>query len=714
MSAGATAEKLGRYFQVSLFLLVAAGFATLASTGHLDAFSLLFVSGALLLRGCALKRRWHVMLPERWASWLGLLYVGIYAADYLLISREFIPATVHLVLFAMVVKMFSVHRDRDYLYLALLALLQVLAASVLTVDTLFLVAVSVFVLLAVNTFISFEIRRSSGLAHLRAREVTGTARSLPRALALASIALVPAILVAGIGIFFLLPRVSAGYLSALAPRTEITSGFSNEVNLGRIGQIQQLSTVVMHVQVDGSAGVPDDMKWGGLSLGLFDGKRWYNPAPELLVLRPFSGQYNLRRAAGVNDYSFFNPRAVRELRYRVVMEPVGSNVFFLADKPALLYGNYSEISADRGGAFYDTDRQHPINTYQAVSFVELPSGRQLRSAGEAYPPGIQLLYLQLPKHLDPRVRALAEQIAGRANNPYDKSAAIEQHLRTNYAYTLQLPSTPSRDPLALFLFERRQGHCEYFASAMAVMLRTLGIPARLVNGFRGGELNPLTGSYIVRARDAHSWVEAYFPQYGWIAFDPTPPGPGQAAGAMNRLMLYVDAAREFWREWVINYDFSHQRNAGVAAVRGVQGLTERTGLWAHRKYGAVLARTRRLHRQVQAAPTQWGVGILLSIASLLLVLNRRALGSSLTRRRLTRTPRSAATLWYERLLRHMARQGWQKKPEQTPQEFVATIESPSVRRAAERFVASYERARFADSSEDAQQLPGLFEEARKY
>lgn len=713
MSAGATAEKLGRYFQVSLFLLVAAGFATLASTGHLDAFSLLFVSGALLLRGCALKRRWHVMLPERWASWLGLLYVGIYAADYLLISREFIPATVHLVLFAMVVKMFSVHRDRDYLYLALLALLQVLAASVLTVDTLFLVAVSVFVLLAVNTFISFEMRRSSGLAHLRAREVTGTARSLPRALALASIALVPAILVAGIGIFFLLPRVSAGYLSALAPRTEITSGFSNEVNLGRIGQIQQLSTVVMHVQVDGSAGLPDDMKWRGLSLGLFDGRRWYNPVPELQILRPFSGQYNLRRA-GVNDYSFINPRAARELRYRVVMEPVGSNVFFLADKPALLYGNYSEISADRGGAFYDTDRQHPINTYQAVSFVELPSGRLLRSAGEAYPPGIQLLYLQLPKHLDPRVRALAEQIAGRANNPYDKSAAIEQHLRTNYAYTLQLPSTPSRDPLALFLFERRQGHCEYFASAMAVMLRTLGIPARLVNGFRGGELNPLTGSYIVRARDAHSWVEAYFPQYGWIAFDPTPPGPGQAAGAMNRLMLYVDAAREFWREWVINYDFSHQRNAGVAAVRGVQGLTERTGLWAHRKYGAVLARTRRLHRQVQAAPTQWGVGILLSIASLVLVLNRRALGSSLTRRRLTRTPRSAATLWYERLLRHMARQGWQKKPEQTPQEFVATIESPSVRRAAERFVASYERARFADSSEDAQQLPGLFEEARKY
>jgi len=94
----------------------------------------------------------------------------------------------------------------------------------------------------------------------------------------------------------------------------------------------------------------------------------------------------------------------------------------------------------------------------------------------------------------------------------------------HYGYTLQLLSTPVADPLANFLFVRKQGHCEYFASSMAVMLRTLHIPARVVNGFRSDEFNDVTGNYVVRAKNAHSWVEAYFPGYGWTTFDPTPGG----------------------------------------------------------------------------------------------------------------------------------------------------------------------------------------------
>jgi len=95
-------------------------------------------------------------------------------------------------------------------------------------------------------------------------------------------------------------------------------------------------------------------------------------------------------------------------------------------------------------------------------------------------------------------------------------------LRHHYRYTLHLPTTAPKDPLANFLFERKEGHCEYFASAMAVMLRSLAIPSRVVNGFRGGEFNDLNGQYVVRASDAHSWVEAYFPGHGWVGFDPTP------------------------------------------------------------------------------------------------------------------------------------------------------------------------------------------------
>ena len=119
---------------------------------------------------------------------------------------------------------------------------------------------------------------------------------------------------------------------------------------------------------------------------------------------------------------------------------------------------------------------------------------------------------------------------------------MEQYLSTHFRYTLELPRSLPQDPLANFLFERKKGHCEYFASSMAVMLRSLHIPSRIVTGFRGGEFNDLTGQYVVRASDAHSWVEAYFPGSGWISFDPTPAGNLPTRTGWSRMQLYMDAA----------------------------------------------------------------------------------------------------------------------------------------------------------------------------
>ncbi|MCX6632478.1 MAG: transglutaminase-like domain-containing protein, partial [Candidatus Solibacter sp.] len=137
--------------------------------------------------------------------------------------------------------------------------------------------------------------------------------------------------------------------------------------------------------------------------------------------------------------------------------------------------------------------------------------------------------------------------------------AIERHLRSDYGYSLKLPDREVADPLAHFLFARRQGHCEYFASSMAVMLRSLGIPARLATGFQGGVYNPVSDLWLVRASDAHSWVEAWIPGYGWRTFDPTPADPN-AGGLtlLTQLSLYLDAAETFWQEWVVTYDVARQ------------------------------------------------------------------------------------------------------------------------------------------------------------
>src|SRR5438445_5322114 len=176
-----------------------------------------------------------------------------------------------------------------------------------------------------------------------------------------------------------------------------------------------------------------------------------------------------------------------------------------------------------------------------------------------------------------------------------------------YGYTLELPRVRPADSLANFLFQRKQGHCEYFASSMAVMLRSLGIPSRLVNGFRTGEFNDLTSQYVVRASNAHSWVEAFFPGYGWIAFDPTPDGSIQARTGWGRVALYVDAMASFWRDWVVSYDISHQYVLGQAAVNGTRGLWEGARRWASNHYASMLKWARRKQDRVEHSPGRWAI-----------------------------------------------------------------------------------------------------------
>src|ERR1700730_989963 len=117
---------------------------------------------------------------------------------------------------------------------------------------------------------------------------------------------------------------------------------------------------------------------------------------------------------------------------------------------------------------------------------------------------------------------------------------MESYLRSRYGYTLDLKGKPGNDPLAHFLFETRAGHCEYFASSMTVMLRTLGIPAREVNGFLPGEYNDLVRDYVLSATDAHSWVKLFIPGTGWVTFYPTPDGPENVSGLLSRLGQCLD------------------------------------------------------------------------------------------------------------------------------------------------------------------------------
>ena len=703
------AAAIRRYFEVVLYLLIFTGFGTLASTGTLDLPTVVLVSGALLFRGYVLARRKQVRLSERWTNLLTIACFGFFVADEFVISRTFLPSAVHLVLFVMLVRLFSAQKDRDHYLLAVLSFLMVLSAAVLTVDSTFLVALGGFVLVAVTTFILMEMIHSSSRAPVQARDpnVHHAYRKLSYAIATIAPVLLLLIFTGGAVIFFFLPRISAGYLSSYTGANDFSTGFSDRVELGRIGQIQQSKTVMLHVQIAGDTTGGSPLKLRGVVLNSFDGRTWSNTRNKVPLLRGSDGQFDLAS----HESKTLAAQGAR-IHYRVMLEPFLSEVFFLLANPQKLDGNYRAIGQDTAGNVFDLDLEHPVTRYEAESQIRLAGSRAHAASTNISDLGS---YLLLPT-FDPRVRALAEQITAKSSTPAEKAASIENYLRLHYGYTLQLPKTMPRDPIANFLFERRQGHCEYFASSMAIMLRTIGIPSRVVNGFSGGEFNEITSEYVVRASDAHSWVEAYLPGEGWVEFDPTASGSVEAHASWSRLMQYMDAMQSFWLEWVVNYDFGHQLRLTQEANRGSRELVGKAQSWGHEKYQKLLDWARRTEDRIGDSTVKWGLRALAALVLALVAASVPRVMQLVRRfrvaRRPERSPQVAATIWYERMLKQTAGRGWEKSPAQTPEEFAVEIRDRELQRRVANFIQHYESARFGKSTEDAEQLPALYEEIK--
>jgi len=349
--------------------------------------------------------------------------------------------------------------------------------------------------------------------------------------------------------------------------------------------------------------------------------------------------------------------------------------------------------------------------YEGVSNLPIVPPPQLRKAPLVYPEQITDTYLELPP-IDPRIRKLAEEITAGSQNAYDKAANIERYLITRYAYTLDLTGPRADDPLANFLFVRRAGHCEYFASALTVMLRAIGIPARYVTGFLPGEFNDLAGDYIVRQSDAHTWVEVYFPSYGWITFDPTPPGNGKQGGLFDRFTLYWDWFQSTWSEWIVNYDFSHQITLGQNVQQSSRNWGESARQYFRQKQEQAMQVLLVLDRRIEASP-YFLPGILVFLVALLFYLRGRSMIGYLVARWSLRARRGGdltaplAALEYREMLRLLAKCGWQKAPSQTPLEFAAAIPIADLAAPVAQLTELYQSARFGSHPARIEQMSSL-------
>ncbi len=727
-------EAINYFFELSLFLFVTTGFVTVAATGKLDAPSVILVGGALALRVLAFLGLTRISLMPSTVTRLTVGYFFFYAIDYLFLSRSFVDATGHLVFFVMVVKLFSARVNRDFLYLGLLAFLEMLLAAILTIGTSFLGFFLVFLVFGIATFTSYEIRRAYERAAHPA-EVSGG--PILVGLSATSVLVSFGILLLGGLIFFVIPRFTTGYLSRFAPKAQHFAGFSDNVTLGEIGDIKKSATVVMRVRFRKEPPQLRQLRWRGVALTLFDGRRWFNATPGTRVLSGAGGMGTASVATShpgdsstppSTGFRFFLRDSLSRagtraqwLSYTVLLEPLGTEHLFLVPSAAEIRGRFRMLEVDANDSVLLRDRNFSAMRYDVLTNLAVPEPALLRSAPAIYPERIGELprstYLRLPP-LDSRIAELSQRVSAAATNQYDRARMIEEHLRTQYAYSLDMPFTGD-DPIAGFLFTQKRGHCEYFASAMTVMLRTLEIPSRLVNGFLPGEYNDISSLYVVRGSDAHSWVEAYFPSYGWIAFDPTPATGTLSLGGASRLRLYLDALQSFWIDWVIHYDFTRQLMLGRGLNRGTRKFSDDTSDYFRTRYKELALKVWAVHQGLKGNPATLPLLIAAVCGSLLLVMSSGRLAgflrrtSSEVRSRSGRATARDATLAYQRLLHLLARRGYSRPPAMSAREFAPTVKDPALAPLVSEFTTTYEQARFGGAAELVPHLYGLLALARR-
>jgi transglutaminase-like putative cysteine protease len=533
---------------LSAFLLAGVGGSALAVTGTLGPGTLAVQAAAL---GASLLLRER---PRAWQRSALLLNAGLLAAIGLAVGLWLrgalaLVALAHFAHLAQALQLVDARPRRSDFLLTALALFQMVLAASLTDSLLFPPLLVAFVLAMVWTLVVHTLWAEA----LAAGEPWEPDRAAAPGLLRTTLAASGVSLVLALGIFLVLPRVRTGALASPGLLGTPQAGFSDRIALGDLGRIRQDETVVLRVEtLQGTTPAPRDAYWRGLAFDHFDGRAWSVTARRSLLAGPADLGVRLRPGAPPPD-----------LVQRVLRDPVASGVLFAAGVPGRLEGSIGRVETDGNGGLYAPESESDRVQYRIETSTAVPDDEALRLDRAVPPAPDGARYLSLPA-LSSAVAELGERIAEGAASDVERVEAIERHLRTSGRYSDRPPPDrrdDPRSPVEAFLLERSVGHCEYFASGMVVLLRTLGIPARLVNGFAGGRENPLGGFVELSRSDAHAWVEVHFERAGWVRYDPTPPDLRLRAGVpglADTLRSVGSALEHWWFQHVVEFDRSDQ------------------------------------------------------------------------------------------------------------------------------------------------------------
>jgi len=681
-----------------------------AITAHEDFGALRFSIAGLVALGFLfswIRRRrnntWVKLLLTAGCLWAAWVFLQALSQDPYHTS---IPLTIFL-LWLQTLHSFDLPRRRDLLFSVLTSVVLMAVAAAFTVDMAFGAFFLPYALAACVTLVYNTAEAGMAAAAGGGSAASDPAPAAPprpalqrgEAVPIAAALLGALLAVAGL-VFLFTPRLSGLFITTL-PFTPTISigerlqggiinpaypqggdgtqvfnpngyfGFGPNVDLRVRGRLND--RVVMRVRTT------ERRNWRGLVFDVYTGTGWR--IDDHRVRLHTAAVPPIELVHGRDDVYAYRGRA-RRLVQTFYIQQDQPNVAFAVPRAEQIYLPGDHVYVDRY-----TNVRLPFTLdrgmiYTVVSRPLDPTPEQLQRAGTAYPGFILERYLQLPPSLPPRVAVLARQLTGDAATPYDAVRVVNRYLWTQYRYDLTIgPQRRPGDAVDYFLFAERRGYCEQFASAMAVLLRAAGIPARLVTGYTPGTVHPLTGLLEVRNSDAHAWVEVFFPGVGWVEFEPTPSFPDPAA--------LGDPAVPRWG-WEGFARYFSARLAAVTPPAWVISLLPAAG---------------------KTLP--WMV-IAGSLGAALLLLRRAG-------RFPARVPPVDPVLEsYAALLRLLARRGLRRAPGETPREFARRANAVVDRPEIESLTALLETSVFGpngstpDAVAAAKRMTALLQDARRF
>jgi transglutaminase-like putative cysteine protease len=590
-----------------------------------------------------------------------LVLLSLLAVDFLVFHSTLFLAITHFLLLFQSFKLVGPGERKDNLQIFLFAFFQALAACTLSVDAWNAVILLALIPTAIATLFWNQMSREW--------EISGAppdAATQPhyRRLAVWMSALgLPIILVMTTGVFVIFPRLAfnASFPGLHARRM----GYSDQLNLAQKGDLEENSAVVLWMSFPQSTGRP---AWDGYIRGdvlsAFDGRQWS------------AAQDPTTRTLTADTKGLFIVAPGRPagtlLHQRITLADASSATLFAIARPLRIIAPVHTLRVMEGGALHwDSLWRHPVR-YDAFSDpTPIP---------EAAPAPLRLPPVSLE-----RVHRLADRVAGQGP-ALTQAKNIEAFLQKNYRYSTDFGDRVPENPVDYFLFERRQGSCGHFASAMALMLRLRGIPSRVVAGFLAGEWNDPAQAIVVHGRDAHAWTEAYLSGQGWVTFDPTPTRRATTASHslfLTRLKEYDDYLSLLWDQFVIQYDLYAQ----IRTLENVRSFSNRFASTWNVRWPAWRYSFRGRSGSVSHLPAiAWGLPLTLAVFGVLFWFQK------------SRSAGDPSIRFYILFLERMARAGHPRRPEETGWEYASrlTHQRPGDRADIAAITERYYRRRFAE------------------